>query len=134
MPPLNSYFRVFFIGLPIIVTSCLNEGNQNTDKEKTIPSYLKIDSSTKISKKSNEQLYYHSESKNKKFDHEIVGKDENGKLVSGYINIESEIGIGVVKKEDDPNEIEIISEHINSNSIMATDINGFQYRLKFDDE
>ena len=134
MIPLNSYFRVFFIGLPIIVTSCLNEGNQNTDKEKTIPSYLKIGSSTKTSKKSNEQLYYHSESKNKKFDHEIVGKDENGKLVRGYINIESEIGIGVVKKEDDPNEIEIISEHINSNSIMATDINGYHYKLKLDNE
>ena len=134
MIPLSSYFRVFFIGLPIIVTSCLNEGNQITDKEKTIPSYLKIGSSTKTSKKSNDQLYYHSESKNKKFDHEIVGKDENGKLVRGYINIESEIGIGVVKKEDDPNEIEIISEHINSNSIMATDINGYHYKLKLDKE
>ena len=134
MIPLSSYFRVFFIGLPIIVTSCLNEGNQNTDKEKTIPSYLKIGSSTKTNKKSNEQLYYHYESKNKKFDHEIVGKDENCKLVRGYINIESEIGIGVVKKEDDPNEIEIISEHINSNSIMATDINGYHYKLKLDNE
>jgi hypothetical protein len=122
------------MGLSITLTSCKKE-RINLEKERISSvdnlkkhSYKKIDSTTK------EQFYYYSETNNKKYNHRITGKDDSGKNVKGVINLESEIGIGVIKKDDDVKEIEIVSESVNSDKIIATDINGFQYRLKFDDE
>lgn len=134
MKTINSCFKLVFIGLSITLTSCKKE-RINLEKARISSvdnfkkhSYKKIDSTTK------EQFYYYSETSNKKYNHRITGKDDSGKNVKGVINLESEIGIGVIKKDDDVKEIEIVSESVNSDKIIATDINGFQYRLKFDDE
>lgn len=134
MKTINSCFKLVFMGLSITLTSCKKE-RINLEKERISSvdnlkkhSYKKIDSTTK------EQFYYYSETNNKKYNHRITGKDDSGKNVKGVINLESEIGIGVIKKDDDVKEIEIVSESVNSDKIIATDINGFQYRLKFDDE
>ncbi|MEY2869963.1 MAG: hypothetical protein RIR01_2466 [Bacteroidota bacterium] len=134
MRTINSCFKLVFMGLSITLTSCKKE-RINLEKERISSvdnlkkhSYKKIDSTTK------EQFYYYSETNNKKYNHRITGKDDSGKNVKGVINLESEIGIGVIKKDDDVKEIEIVSESVNSDKIIATDINGFQYRLKFDDE
>lgn len=134
MQTINSFLKLVYTGILITSTSCANE-EINLRKE-TISS---VDNSKKHSYKkvhstTSEQFYYYSEANNKKYNHRISGKDDNGNNVKGVINLESEIGIGVIKKEDEITEIEIVSENIYSDKIIATDINGFHYRLKLDDE
>lgn len=131
MKTINSCIKLVFIGLLISATSCKKEVI-NPEKKKT--SGINTDLQKNISSTNPEQLYYYSQTNNEKYNHRIVGKDETGKNVKGYINLETEIGIGIVKKEDEIKEIEIVSENINSRRIIATDINGFQYRLKLDEE
>lgn len=123
---IKNVFLFIITGLLINSSSCIyNEDNKELKREQKQP----------ITKKQNidksNEFYYYSASNNPKHDHQIKGKDENGEDVNGVINLENEIGIGVVKGKDN-NEIEIISEHINSNGIIATDINGMQYKLKVD--
>lgn len=134
MKTLNNYITLVFIGALISSTSCKKEEINLKKIKTTSTNDLKKNTSKQITSTASEELYHYSETKNKKYDYQITGKDENGKNVKGVINLETEIGIGVVKKEDDTKEIEIISEHISSNRIIATDMNGFQYRLKLDYE
>lgn len=127
----NTIYKTILTGITLCFISCKNE-NYNPEKEiekittKTI-THTKKDSTPPS------EFYYYSRTNNTKYNHKITGKDDNGKNVKGEINLEGEIGIGVIKKEDD-DEIEIISEHIDSERIIATDINGFRYKLKIDDE
>ncbi|GGA87030.1 hypothetical protein GCM10008015_29650 [Flavobacterium palustre] len=134
MQTINSFLKLVYIGLLITSTSCSKE--EINLKKESISSVdnLKKNSYKKINSTTKEQFYYYSETNNKKYNHRITGKDDSGKNVKGVINLESEIGIGVIKKEDEITEIEIVSENIYSDKIIATDINGFQYRLKLDDE
>lgn len=134
MKTINRCFKVIFIGLSITLTSCKKERiNLKKEKISSVDNFKKH-SYKKVHPITREQFYDYSDTNNKKFNHRITGKDDNGKNVKGIINLESEIGIGVIKKDDDIKEIEIVSESVNSDKIIATDINGFQYRLKFDDE
>lgn len=129
MTHLNKFFKVIIIGLLIGPTSCLtkenndqitkNKQNQELDTEKTIIS-------------NPQQYYYYSTANNEKYDHQVIGINENGERVNGVINLENEIGIGIIKGNNDTDEIEIISDQINSDKIIATDINGMQYKLKVD--
>lgn len=123
----NYYIQfIFCISLFVCSTSCKRE------KKSTAETYSKKDSLKDITLIHSEQFYYYSKTSNPKYNHKINGKDENGNEVKGVVNLEGDIAIGVLKK-DDEKEIEIISESINSNRIIATDINGFQYRLKLDE-
>lgn len=133
MRNIHTYIKFISIGLLICTVSCKKEiQNIKTEKKLTTETSSKKDALKKIISINSEPSYYIKTS-NSKFNHKISGKDENGNQVNGVINLEDEIGIGVLKK-DDINEIEIVSEHISSNRIIATDINGYQYRLKLDDE
>lgn len=127
----NTIYKTILTGITLCFISCKNE-NYNPEKEIEKITAKTITHTKKDSTPSNE-LYYYSKTNNTKYNHKITGKDNNGKNVKGEINLEGEIGIGVIKKEDD-DEIEIISEQIDSERIIATDINGFRYKLKIDDE
>ena len=124
----NNLLKLLIVGLLISSTSCINNNKQNTISKKEI---LKEDT-VKISNilKTNE-FYHYTSANNKKYDHQFTGTDENGEEVNGVINLEDEIGIGIVKGKNN-NEIEIVSEDINYKEIIATDINGTKYKLKVD--
>lgn len=133
MRNIYTYIKFISLGLLICTVSCKKEiQNIKTEKKLTTEISSKKDALKKIIS-TNSEPSYHIKTSNSKFNHKISGKDENGNQVNGVINLEDEIGIGVLKK-DDTNEIEIVSEHISSNRIIATDINGYHYKLKFDDE
>lgn len=129
----NTIFKLTFIGFLICSTSCKNE---DTNKRPLIIKKHSGDyTSNRIKKRlsisDTQQFYYYSKANNRKYDHQVTGKDENGKNVNGVINLENEIAIGILKANDG-NEIEIISDQINTDKIIATDANGFIYRLKMD--
>lgn len=110
------------------MSSCSNDSKQNLTFKKNKTEKHKIKASN--IHKSND-IYYYSSRNNKKYDHQFTGTDENGEQVNGIINLENEVGIGVLKEKNN-NEIEIVSEDINYKEIIATDINGFKYKLKID--
>ncbi|MEL1240446.1 hypothetical protein [Flavobacterium flavipallidum] len=107
--------------------SCINS-NEN------IKSLTKDKLTNSIEKKAQltKYTYSHSFNLDDKFTHQIKGKDEDGNDVKGIINLQGEIAEGTIKN-DENKEIEIVSEHIQSNRIIATDINGFRYQLKLDE-
>ena len=130
----HNYVKLFFFGILVCLFITTTEEHQKSKSKITAKKENTKNTPVKIASTNPEKLYYYSDTNNKKYDYRISGKNENGEKVKGVINLESEIGIGVVKKENDAKEIEIISDHINSHRIIATDMNGFQYRLKLDDE
>ena len=65
-----------------------------------------------------------------KYDKSVFGTDEEGNDVQGKIIIEGKNGIGILIGKEDT-KIEIVIEMINHNELIATDIDGFKYKLKF---
>lgn len=121
----TNIFKLFFTGLLLIsIISCKNENrNKSVSVRKSqIKKYNLADK---------QQFYYHSSNNNRKYDHRVTGTDENGKNVKGIINIENEIAIGILKGNNNT-EIEIISDKIIDDKIIASDINGLEYKLKID--
>lgn len=127
---IKKLFKVIIIGLLIGSTSCLTKENNDRIIENKQNQEL---NSKKTTTNNSLQYYHYSSSNNIKYDHQVTGINENGESVNGVINLEHEIGIGIVKGKNDSDEIEIISDQINSNKIIATDINGVQYKLKVDE-
>ncbi|AOZ98385.1 hypothetical protein [Flavobacterium commune] len=125
---MNSLSKFIIIGLLINSSSCSNDDKQNLISKKETTEKQKIKTSNIY--KSN-YFYYYSPRNNKKYDHQFTGTNENGEQVNGIINLENEVGIGILKEKNN-NEIEIISEDINYKEIIATDINGLKYKLKID--
>jgi hypothetical protein len=121
----TNIFKLFFTGLLLIsIISCENE---NRNKSVSIrKSQIK-----KYNLADKQQFYYHSSNNNRKYDYLVTGTDENGKNVKGIINIENEIAIGILKGNNNT-EIEIISDKIIDDKIIASDINGLEYKLKID--
>ncbi|NGY38386.1 hypothetical protein FQU23_012800 [Flavobacterium sp. XN-5] len=61
-------------------------------------------------------------------DYKVVGTDENGENVHGNINIEGKIGVGYLTTTNATN-IEVVAEWINKHTLLATDLEGFEYTL-----
>lgn len=124
----NNLFQFIIIGLLISSSSCTknNQKDSFSEKEKIEEPKVKIPNVSKTN-----EFYHYTSANNKKYDHQFTGTDENGEEVNGVINLEDEIGIGIVKGKNN-NEIEIVSEDINYKEIIATDINGIKYKLKVD--
>jgi hypothetical protein len=66
-----------------------------------------------------------------KYKDHVWGKDEEGNNVHGRIIVEGKNGIGIIINNKGQ-EIEIVFEILNRKKIIATDIEGFQYKLKID--
>jgi hypothetical protein len=62
------------------------------------------------------------------YDHQVTGTDENGNKVEGKINIDGKIGLGTLINHD-AKEIEIVVEWINERKLVATDPDGYEYKL-----
>lgn len=128
----DTVFKLSFILLLICSISCQNEdSNKQALAIKNQSEDYTPKTKKRLSVSDTEQLYYYSKANNRKFDHRFTGIDENGKKVNGVINLENEIAIGILKSNDG-NEIEIISDQINTDRIIATDADGFMYSLKID--
>jgi hypothetical protein len=63
------------------------------------------------------------------YDYKVVGTDENGANVHGYINIEGQIGLGNLISTDAKN-IEVVAEWLNKHTLIATDLEGYKYILE----
>ncbi|MBE0393418.1 hypothetical protein [Flavobacterium sp. PL002] len=59
----------------------------------------------------------------------ITGTDESGNTVHGEGIIEGNTGLGTLIQKDGRKK-DIIFEQINANNIIATDDDGFKYKLK----
>ncbi|NRS89132.1 hypothetical protein HNQ02_002054 [Flavobacterium sp. 7E] len=59
----------------------------------------------------------------------ISGTDENGNTVHGEGIIEGNTGLGTLMQKNGRKK-DIIFEQINANNIIATDDDGFKYKLK----
>lgn len=64
-----------------------------------------------------------------KYNKYVSGTDEDGNNVQGKIIIEGKNGIGVLTGKGDT-EIEVVIELLSNNKLIATDIDGFKYKLK----
>ncbi|MES2241057.1 MAG: hypothetical protein V4497_12440 [Bacteroidota bacterium] len=134
IPAIKNIFKIIFIGLLFCYSSCKNEDNNVQTlaiNQQSRNLYLNNIEKRHIAS-NKEQFYYYSSANNKKYNYRVTGLDENGNSVNGVINLENEIAIGLLRGSDNT-EIEIISEQINANRIIATDINGFEYKLKVDE-
>ena len=130
---INTILKLSFIAFLICFAIKINE---DTDEQSLITKNQSKDYTAnrikkRLSDSETHQFYHYSTANNPKYDHEVTGKDENGKNVNGVINLENEIAIGILKSNEG-NEIEIISDQINTGRIIATDANGFIYSLKID--
>lgn len=63
------------------------------------------------------------------YGNKFTGTDENGNNVHGNINIEGNIGLGTLIRND-AKEIEIVVEYVNKRKLIATDLEGYEYNLK----
>ncbi|MFT7163810.1 MAG: hypothetical protein ACI9CZ_000369, partial [Flavobacterium sp.] len=66
-----------------------------------------------------------------KNNYNVHGKDADGNEVFGSINIEGEVGIGIISGAE-AKVIEIIAERTGQNLLIATDVKGSEYKLKLD--
>ncbi len=80
MKTLNNYITLVFIGALISSTSCKKEEINLKKIKTTSTNDLKKNTSKQITSTASEELYHYSETKNKKYDYQITGKDENGKM------------------------------------------------------
>lgn len=64
-----------------------------------------------------------------KYKNKVWGKDEEGYTVYGRIIVEGKNGIGILI-DNKGQEIEIVFEMLSSKKLIATDIEGFKYKLK----
>ena len=62
----------------------------------------------------------------------VHGVDEDGNEFFGSVNIEGKVGIGIISGVE-AKGIEIVAEHSSHNSLTATDVKGYEYKLEVDD-
>jgi hypothetical protein len=64
-----------------------------------------------------------------KNNYKVSGTDENGNKVSGSVSLEGKVGIGMIKGIETKG-IEVVAERTGRNLLIATDIRGYEYKLK----
>jgi len=62
----------------------------------------------------------------------VHGVDEDGNEFFGSVNIEGKVGIGIISGIE-AKGIEIVAERSSHNSLTATDVKGYEYKLEVDD-
>jgi hypothetical protein len=64
-----------------------------------------------------------------KSSYQVRGTDENGNEVYGSVNIEGKLGIGIIRGVE-TKRIEVVAERTSRNLLLATDITGYEYKLR----
>ena len=59
----------------------------------------------------------------------VRGTDENGNEVYGSVNIEGKLGIGIIRGVETKG-VEVVAERTSRNLLLATDIRGYEYKLR----
>jgi hypothetical protein len=114
-------FRLLIICLSITIGGCEQKIKDQNDKQIVIK---KSDSENKKIKKNLISIPL-------KYKDHVCGTDEDGNNVQGHITVEGENGIGILI-DNKGHETEIVFEILNRKKIIATDIEGFKYKLKMD--
>lgn len=130
--------KLILLSLALGAISCKNEIKLNKTEKKTFESTTAADES--LAKKSSdtnivEDIYEYASSKEileqDENNYEVYGTDEDGNEVFGSVNIEGAIGIGIISGIE-AKGIEIVAERTGHNSLTATDVKGYEYKLKVD--
>lgn len=114
-------FRLLIICLSITIGGCEQKTKYQNDKQIVIK---KSDSENKKIKKNLISIP-------SKYKDHVCGTDEDGNNVKGHVTVEGENGIGILI-DNKGHETEIVFEILNQKKIIATDIEGFKYKLKMD--
>lgn len=118
--------------------SCKNEIKLKKTGSTTIESSAAADKN--LAKKGNdtsivEDIYEYASSKEileqDENNYKVSGTDEDGNEVFGSVNIEGAIGIGIISGIE-AKGIEIVAERTGHNLLTATDVKGYEYKLKVD--
>lgn len=115
------YIQLIIISLSLIFGGCNQKKTALIEK-------------TRVVKKINlahEKFIFNTITDTLKYKKHVFGIDEEGNSVQGHINIEGQNGIGVLV-DDQGQKIEIVFELENNKKLVATDVQGFKYKLKID--
>lgn len=130
--------KLIFLSLALGLGSCKNENKLEKTADIIFESTAAADA--KLPKKANEtaiaEYMYEYDSSEEELgqdenNYKVHGTDEDGNKVFGSVNIEGEIGIGMISGTE-AKGIEIVAERISQNQLIATDVKGYEYKLKVD--
>jgi hypothetical protein len=124
--------------LALGLASCRNENKLKEAGTIRFKSRVAVDEQwVKKGYDQNSVQYTYESDRNKKSlesdknNYNVHGKDADGNEVFGSINIEGEVGIGIISGAE-AKVIEIIAERTGQNLLIATDVKGSEYKLKLD--
>lgn len=126
----KTIIRIFLV-LALILGSCKNENKLKEADKNSVESTALVDNQLSEKKIENEYGGGEQELDQDKNYFKVHGTDEDGNQVSGSVNIEGKVGIGIIHGVE-ANAIEIVAEHIGHDLLIATDVKGYEYKLKVD--
>lgn len=112
----------------IIICTAISFGSCNTESKPNQKSQNKVQDKEKVAPKKN---YTYSEDIKSEYQYKVSGTDYDHNKVYGQIDLEGQTGIGTLIRNEDT-QIEIIVEDIDHGNLVAIDMDGNQYNLKFD--
>ena len=130
--------KLILLSLALGFGSCKNEIQLKKTGNITTESTAAADKN--LAKKGNdtsivEDIYEYASSKEileqDENNYKVSGTDEDGNEVFGSVNIEGAIGIGIISGIE-AKGIEIVAERTGNNILTATDVKGYEYKLKVD--
>lgn len=116
-----------FIQLVIICTA-ISFGSCNTESKPKPKSQNQVQNKEKFAP---EKKYTYSEDIKSEYQYKVSGFDYDHNKVYGQIDLEGQTGIGTLIRNEDT-QIEIIVEDVKHDNLVAIDMDGNQYNLKFD--
>lgn len=119
----KNFVQLIIICTAISFGSCNTESKPNQKSQHSVPDKEKLYPSKKN--------YTYSEDIKSEYQYKVSGTDYDHNKVYGQIDLEGQTGIGTLMRNED-SQIEIIVEDINHGNLVAIDMNGNQYNLKFD--
>lgn len=125
---------LIFLSLALGLGSCRNKNNLKETGENRVISTTTADEKAEDKNTVAYTFEYDNTEKalhQDKNNYNVRGKDEDGNEVFGSIYIEGEVGIGIISGVEE-NAIEIVAERSGQNSLIATDVKGYEYKLKVD--
>ena len=138
MPLKNNFIWLILMSFSIGITACKNENTLKQKPQTTAKTEHRVDGKLADKKANNflnsssYQYEYQTRTIGKyKYDYDVTGTDEEKNNVHGSINIEGKNGNGILIGNDGM-EIEIVVERISDSKLLATDIEGNEYKLKID--
>lgn len=113
----------------VITCTAISFGSCNTESKPNPKSQNQIQDKEKIYPP--KKNYTYSEDIKSEYQYKVSGFDYDHNKVYGQIDLEGQTGIGTLIRNEDT-QIEIIVEDVKHDNLVAIDMDGNQYNLKFD--